>query len=88
MRYDELSAGDRLDIRSGARVAGFLILVDGDGRRYALRLNAILGLQDVDECADQTLVTITGGRSFIVPKSLDPVLGWLTAAAPVRPQLD
>lgn len=82
MRYDDTSSSDLLDIRSGARVAGFVVLVNGEGRRYALRLNAILGLQDVDECADQTLVTITGGHSFVVPKSLDQVLGWLSAGAP------
>ncbi|WP_448188070.1 hypothetical protein [Azospirillum sp. sgz301742] len=79
MAYNDDSSGGLLDIRNGARVAGFLVLIDGTGRRYALRLNAILGLQDVDECGDQTLVTITGGRSFVVPKGLDEVLGWLSA---------
>lgn len=82
MAYED-SADSLLDIRNGARIAGFLVLVDGTGRRYALRLNAILGLQDVDECGDQTLVTITGGRSFVVPRSLDEVLSWLSAAAPM-----
>ena len=69
---------------TGMRVAGFLILVDQDGLRHAVRLPAILSLHDADPGQDQTLVTLPGGRIAVVGQSLDVLLAEIGGGEPVR----
>ena len=65
---------------TGTRVAGFLILIDQDGLRHAVRLHAIQALHDADAGQDQTLVALPGGRIAVVCQPLEALLqeigGW------------
>lgn len=60
----------------GERCGPFVLLRDVQGRRHALRGNAIVGMSETDEIADETVLTIQGGRSLIVRASLDEVIAW------------
>jgi hypothetical protein len=71
-----------MGIETGHRVGGFLILVDSEGCRHAVRLAAIQCLSDTDPCADATLMILPGGRQVTIPRRLDDVLGWVSTPAP------
>ena len=66
-----------MEIRSGQRVAGFLVLIDSEGCRHAVRLNSIQSLSDTDCCGDATLMVLPGGRQVMIPQKLTDVLGWI-----------
>ena len=72
------------DLITGDRFGQFLVLVDSDGRRHAVRQTSILGLHDGDESQTSTLVTLPGGKKALVEVPLEQVLGWLSYE--VRPQ--
>ena len=61
----------------GERIAGGFLLITGlDGTRYAVRQQAIAVVHDADECRDETVLQLHGGRVVRVPCSLDEVLSW------------
>lgn len=62
----------------GARVGAFLVFVDGDGLRHAVRLGSVLALSDGDETQDATILQLPGGRAIRVLAPLDEVLGWFS----------
>lgn len=63
---------------NGERVGIFVVLRDIEGRRHALRGNAIVGISDSDDLNDETVLTIQGGRTLLVRASMDEVLAWFT----------
>lgn len=67
-----------MTIMSGQRVAGFLVLIDVDDCRHAVRLSAIQSLGDADSCRDTTLMTLPGRRQVTLPHRLDDVLKWIS----------
>lgn len=60
----------------GRRIGSFVVLIDGDGLRHAVRLGSVLGLSDGDERQDTTVLQMQGGRALLVQASLEEVLGW------------
>jgi hypothetical protein len=61
----------------GERIMGGFILITGiDGVRYAVRRHGVAIIHDADECKDETIVQLDGGRVVRVPCSLDEVLAW------------
>jgi hypothetical protein len=63
-------------MRNGYRVGAYLVLVDTEGLRHAVRVNAILSVSDADMCQD-TAVVVAAGRQIIVPSSWETVMGWI-----------
>ena len=55
---------------------GFIVITGQDGIRYAVRHNAIAGIQDADQCRDETLIQLHGGAVVRVSATLDEVLAW------------
>ena len=55
---------------------GFILITGMEGRRYAVRQNAIAVIHDADECRDETIVQLHGGHVVRVPCPLDEVLAW------------
>ena len=67
------------DIVSGQRLSGgYVLLVDVDGLRHAVRQGAILALSDADDGQGATVAQLTGGRRLTILASLDEVLGWIS----------
>ena len=62
---------------SGRRIGPFLLLVDCDGMRHAVRLGSVMALSDGDEAQDTTVVQFPGGRSLRILAPLEEVLDWL-----------
>lgn len=60
------------------RIGPFVVLVDGDGARHAVRLGAVLALSDGDETRDTTIVQCAGGRAVRVPAPLEEVVTWFS----------
>jgi hypothetical protein len=60
----------------GRRVGPFVVVVDGDGVRHAVRLGAVLALSDGDEMRDATVIQFAGGRAVRVPAPLEEVVRW------------
>ncbi|MBK3799331.1 hypothetical protein GAY33_08835 [Azospirillum brasilense] len=58
----------------GTRRGSFLLLVDTNGQRHAVRINSIQGLHDSDQDQSQTIVALPGNRMAIVPRPLEQVL--------------
>ncbi len=66
------------DIVSGRRLSGgYVLLVDVDGMRHAIRHGAILALSDADDGRCATVAQLPGGRVLTILASLDEVLGWI-----------
>ena len=55
---------------------GFIVITGQDGIRYALRPKQVAVVYDADECHDETVLRIYGGRMIRVPYSLEEVLCW------------
>lgn len=75
--------GERLDGASdlaapGSRVGAFVVFIDGDGLRHAVRLGSVLALSDGDEAQDATILQLPGARAIRVLAPLDEVLGWFS----------
>lgn len=60
----------------GGRVGAFVVVIDGDGLRHAVRLGSVLALSDGDEAQDTTVMQLPGGRAVRVLAPLEEVLGW------------
>ncbi len=71
-------AAAMVDIISGQRVGGFLVLRDDEGLRHAVKAGAVLALSDADDAGDATVMHLTGGRVVVVRRSIDEVLAWFT----------
>lgn len=46
--------------------AGFLVVVDIQGVRHAVRLNSISAVRDADEARTEALIVLQGGRQAIL----------------------
>jgi len=55
---------------------GFILITGMDGNRSAVRHSSVAGLQDADQCRDETLVLLHGGAVVRVSAGLEEVLGW------------
>jgi hypothetical protein len=64
------------DLVSGGRAGPYVIFVDEDGLRHAVRPAAVLALSDGDDLRGLTVMQMTGGRTVLVRRGLDEVLGW------------
>src|SRR5690242_21767681 len=67
-------------MRSGYRIGSYLVLVDMDGLRHAVRVTSILSVSDADMCQD-TAVVVAAGRQIIVPVPWQTVMGWIDGDA-------
>jgi hypothetical protein len=67
-------------MRNGYRVGSYLVLVDTEGLRHAVRVTSILSVSDADLCQDTTIV-VAAGRQIIVPASWETVMGWIDGTA-------
>ncbi len=66
-------------IISGGRVGRhFILLVDEEGLRHAVRHGSVLALSDADGDQDTTVAQLPGGRAVTIRASLDEVLAWLS----------
>ena len=63
-------------MRNGYRIGSYLVLVDMDGLRHAVRVTSILSVSDADMCQD-TAVVVAAGRQIIVPVPWQTVMGWI-----------
>lgn len=68
------------------RRGGFLLLVDTNGQRHAVRIGSIQGLHDGDEDQSQTIIALPGNRMAIVPQSLEQILDLVEPTAPNVPR--
>jgi hypothetical protein len=67
-------------MRNGYRIGSYLVLVDMDGLRHAVRVTSILSVSDADMCQD-TAVVVAAGRQIIVPVPWHTVMGWIDGDA-------
>ncbi len=67
-----------MDVESGDCIAGFLIVIDGDGCRHAIRLSEVLCLSDTDACGTETMMILRGGDRVRVNEPLDQVIRWMS----------
>jgi hypothetical protein len=63
---------------SGGRAGAFVVFVDGEGLRHAVRPGSVLALSDGDEAQDTTVAQLPGGRVIRILAPLDEVLGWFS----------
>ncbi|MDO9708880.1 hypothetical protein [Paracraurococcus lichenis] len=59
---------------AGERIHGYMLFVDRDGVRHAVRPGAVICLSDADDCRDTTAIQLPGARIIFVAASLDDVL--------------
>ena len=64
------------DVLAGQRTGPFVVLLDEDGLRHAVKLSAVQVLSDGDTCGNSTSVQLTGNRVAVVRRPLDEVLSW------------
>ncbi len=64
------------DVVAGQRVGGFIVLVDEEGMRHAVRCGAVLALSDMDETGTDTVMVLPGGRAVTIRRPLHEVLSW------------
>lgn len=76
-------------MRNGYRVGSYLVLVDTEGLRHAVRVTSILSVSDADMCQD-TAVVVAAGRQIIVPASWETVMGWIDGSSlpPESPEIE
>ncbi len=60
----------------GQRTGPFVVLLDQDGLRHAVKLSAIQVLSDGDADGLSTSIQLTGSRAAVVRRPLDEVLSW------------
>lgn len=83
MRSGSCSSSGRgavpVEIVSGERIGSFLVLVDQDGVRHAVKPGAVLCVSDADQGRDATVLQLPGGRVLLVPQPMDEVLDLMGA---------
>lgn len=52
----------------------FVVVRDIEGRKHALRGNAIIGVTETD--GDESALVLQGGRLLLVDASLEEVIAW------------
>jgi hypothetical protein len=62
-------------LASGQRIGAFVVFIDENGLRCAVRLGSVLALSDGDERQDTTMMQQPGGRTALLQASLEEVLG-------------
>jgi hypothetical protein len=63
---------------SGGRAGAFVVLVDSEGLRHAVRPGSVLALSDGDEAQDTTVAQLPGGRALRIAAPLEEVLAWFS----------
>jgi hypothetical protein len=63
---------------SGGRFGSFVVFVDGEGLRHAVRSGSVLALSDGDEAQDTTIMQLPGGRTVRILTPLEEVLRWFS----------
>ena len=66
------------EVITGTRMGAFVLFVDSDGLRHAVRLGSVLALSDADSCQDTTVMQMPGGRAVLIRASLEEVVGWFS----------
>ncbi len=66
-----------MDVHQGERVGGYVIFLDHEGLRHAVRPGAVVAASDADPCQDSTVVQLPGGRFLMVQAPLERILEWL-----------
>jgi hypothetical protein len=66
-----------MPVAGGTRVGQYLLLVDTEGLRHAVRIGSVLAASDADLHQDLTVLHLPGSRSILVRISLDRMLEWL-----------
>ena len=64
------------DLVDGGRVGAFIVFVDEDGLRHAVRCQAVLALSDADGAGSDTILQLTGNRVVRLTRPMDEVLEW------------
>jgi hypothetical protein len=67
---------EAMEIVAGRRIGPFVVFVDGDCRRHAVRLASVLAISDADEQQEATVMQLPGGRAIQIYATLDEVLTW------------
>jgi hypothetical protein len=65
-----------VDLVSGERIGSFVVFVDEDGLRHAVRCAAVLALSDADGDGNDTIMQLPGGRAVTIRRPVLDVLGW------------
>lgn len=68
------AGGERARVRAANRA--FVVFVDENGVRYAVRLGSVLALSGGDERQDTTVMQLPGGRAVLIHAPFDEVLRW------------
>lgn len=61
---------------TGTRMGAFVVFVDEESLRHAVRLGSIMSLSDTDCSQDTTTMQMAGGRVVLIRAPLDRVLSW------------
>lgn len=61
---------------TGTRMGSFVVFVDDENLRHAVRLGSVLALSDTDTCQDSTLMQMPGNRAVLIRAPLERVLTW------------
>ncbi len=65
-------------LASGQRVGAFVVFIDENGVRCAIRPGSVLALSDGDEARDTTVMQFAGGRAVRILSPLEEVLRWFS----------
>lgn len=71
-------------MRTEGRVGGYVVFIDNEGRRHALRPHSISCVSETDPLGDEVMLTIGMSRTILVREPLDSVLRLLETVAPGR----
>ncbi len=64
------------DLVTGERVGAFVLFVDEDGLRHAVRCQAVLALSDADSAGTDTILQLSGSRAVRLRRPIHEVLEW------------
>jgi hypothetical protein len=64
------------DLVTGERVGAFVVFIDEDGLRHAVRCQAVMALSDADGAGSDTILQLTGNRAVRLPRPMHEVLEW------------
>jgi hypothetical protein len=67
-----------MDLICGERVGAFVVFVDENGLRHAVKLGSVLSLSDADDRQDRTVMQMPGGRVVLIHAPLEQVLRWFS----------
>jgi hypothetical protein len=68
-------------MQQGTRVGGYVIIVDSEGLRHAIRATSVTAMSDADPAQDETILQIGSSRTVCIPAALDRVLEWFGLGA-------